>query len=61
MVLPSKFDTSKGLIEIYAEKSESGKKTKDEMQTDQEYEIKLGARRFEEIMNRHRTEPTDLF
>ena len=59
MVLPSKFIPEKSLIEIYAEQSETGKKTQSDMQTDHEYEMKVGAKLFENIMNKNRTE--DLF
>lgn len=61
MVLPSKFDTSRGLIEIYNEKSEGGKKVKEQMVADARYDMEYGAKQFERILNNNRKEPTDLF
>lgn len=61
MVLPGKFDTSRSLIEIYNERTETGKKVKQEIISEEAYQLQLGQKRYESIMNKHRTEPTDLF
>lgn len=61
LVFPERIDTSKGLIEIYNERSDSGKKVKDDMISDEQYSQQLGSKRFEQIMNKNRTEPNKLF
>jgi len=62
MVLPSKFITEKSLIEIYHEKSESGKKANNQMVSDEEFLVKqYGSKQFELLMNSNRKEPNDLF
>lgn len=61
MVLPSKFDLEKSKIEIFNEKSDSGKKTQKEMVSDETYERAQLANKWQQIMNKQREEPTDLF
>lgn len=56
MILPSRFVPEKSLIEIFNEKSDSGKKTQKDMISDHEYELRLAGSRMEELMNKNRNE-----
>lgn len=61
LTFPAKMDTGCGLIEIYHERSESGEKTKKQMIDDNDYEKQYAVKKFNDIMNSQRKEPTDLF
>jgi len=61
LTFPAKMDTGCGLIEIYHEKSESGEKTKKQMVDDNDYEKQYASKKFNDLMNSQRKEPTDLF
>lgn len=53
MTLPCLFDTDKGRFEVYYEKSESGKKTKENMMSDSEYEKQFGAKQLDKFFNKN--------
>ena len=61
MHLPAIFDTSKSHIEIFNERSETGKKVKEKVLSGEEYEMQYAAREFQKLANSNRNEPTDLF
>lgn len=52
MTFPCKFDTYQALIEIYNENTESGKKTKEDMVSDAEYELQYAQRQYERFQKR---------
>lgn len=62
LVFPERIDTSRGLIEIYDEASEKGKKVQADMVSDQEYSNQIATKRFEQIMSKPKVESVnDLF
>lgn len=52
LTFPCKFDTYNALIEVYHEKTETGKKVKEEMQSDHEYEMEYARKQFERFEKR---------
>jgi len=60
MVFPARFDTSCGNIEVFAERSDSGKKVIRDTPNDEDYFRMHAANRFEQLMNNSRREP-DIF
>lgn len=57
MTFPCKFDTYQALIEIYNENTENGKKTKEDMISDTEYELQYARQQYERFQKR----TTNLF
>jgi hypothetical protein len=60
MNFAAKFDTAHSLIEIYEEKSETGKKVKKEIISDSQMQLQYGAKQFE-LMANNRREDVNLF
>lgn len=54
MHFPAKFDTSKSLIEIFNEKTETGKKVKKEIVNQEQLENQYAAEQFKNLMNSQR-------
>lgn len=54
MNFAAKFDTAHSLIEIYEEKSETGKKVKKEIISDSQMQLQYGAKQFELMANNQR-------
>lgn len=52
LTFPCKFDTYNALIEVYHEKTETGKKVKEEMKSDHEYEMEYARKQFERFEKR---------
>lgn len=60
MQFPAKFVTAKSLIEIYDEKTETGKKVKKQVVSEEQLQLQWGAKQFEEMANNKR-EDVNLF
>jgi len=60
MQFPAKFDTARSLIEIYEEKTETGKKVKKQIVSEDQLQIQYGAKQFE-LMANNRREDVNLF
>lgn len=54
MQFPAKFITSKSLIEIYDERTETGKKVKKQVLSEDQLQLQWGAKQFEEMANSKR-------
>ena len=63
MDFPAKFDTARSLIEVYESKSETGKKVKNEIVSEEQLQLNYAQKQFEKFANSQRIEPksSDLF
>lgn len=59
ITFPGKMDTDIGFIELYAPKSEKGKKTSDQMISDEQYLRKVAQDKYHQYINQTRQEPVD--